>query len=70
MVANDFPFSVGDKVGVIRHEHGWHDGNLIAVITYRYKNANGIWKYGAVCQDEDYDGMEIELNHTRDAIKF
>lgn len=65
--ANDFPFDIGDKVSVIRTEHGWYDGSLDVVITSRHQNQNGIWSYTAKEIDND---CTHEILHTRDALKF
>ncbi len=65
--ANDFPFDIGDKVSVIRTEHGWYDGSLDVIITSRNKNKNGIWSYTAKELDND---CTHEILHTRDALKF
>lgn len=71
-VANDMPFKVGDKVSVIRHEHGWHDGRMEAIIRKAYQNGQGIWSYSAQVvrfeDDEEFDNDHfVEINHTRDA---
>lgn len=65
-VQNDSPFAVGDKVAVIRYEHGWHDGNLTAIITEVHKSNQGIFSYVA----ETKEGNAITIEHTRDAIKI
>lgn len=65
--ANDFPFDIGDKVSVIRTEHGWYDGSLDVVITSRHQNQNGIWSYTAKELDND---CTHDILHTRDAHKF
>lgn len=73
-VANDTPFELGEKIAVIRYEHGWLDGRLEAVVTKRTQNSKGIWSYVAKVTSEEnvnYDennSYEIEINHTRDAV--
>lgn len=70
-VANDYPFKEGDKVEVIRYEHGWEPG-YTAVIKEVYK-CHGIYKYSAMVV-EDYEGscehFPITIDHTRDARKY
>lgn len=68
--ANCFPFKKNDVVNVIRYEHGWMDGNMVAVILHAEKNMNGVWSYQAQVIDDDgnpYEGYIIEIAHTRDA---
>lgn len=71
-VANDRPFEINDKVAVIRHEHGWHDGRMEAIIKSKTKNSEGIWRYMAQVtsyENTQYDDNDytIEIKHTRDA---
>lgn len=69
-VANDFPFEVGNRVAICRCEHGWYDGRVTAVITGRYQNQDGIWSYSAIAETEGYEGITMDIRHTRDAYRI
>jgi hypothetical protein len=47
-------FKVGDRVRIIRHDHGWCDGDIVGTL---------ISLGGLV---EDGDGYTYEINHPRD----
>lgn len=70
-VANDYPFKEGDKVEVIRYEHGWEPG--YTAIINKVHTCKGIHSYSATVI-EDYDGntaqFPIDIDHTRDARKY
>ncbi len=56
-VAADSPFSVGDKVSIIRSDHGWYDGRIGGTIV-----AGGEGGYVV----EDDDGGTHDVRKTRD----
>lgn len=71
-VSNDNPLKAGDKVCVIRHEHGWLDGSYEGKI-YSAFMSNGIWGYNVQVtnvEGKDVDPFHIEVNHTRDLHKL
>lgn len=53
-------YKLGDKVAVIRTEHGWHDGSLIGRIS---------WIVSDACAVTDDDGFVHQINHPRDIQK-
>jgi hypothetical protein len=63
--ANDEPFDIGDEVGIIRTEHGWHDGTLEGKIISKNKSSTGVWSYQALLKDS-VDHI-VDIRHTRDA---
>lgn len=58
-------FGLGDRVAVIRTRHGWHDGDLIGVITdisdYRCRVKE-------IPQHQSHMGGEYDIDHVRDLI--
>ena len=69
MTANDCPYKVGDYVSVIRHRHGWHDGNIQGEVTMAYKNDYGTWKYVVKITNDECGEYEVDVEHTRDLRK-
>ena len=68
--ANDFPFKENNIVAVVRYEHGWMDGNMIAKIVKCEMSTTGNWSYVAQVQKDDgtyYDDYFVPIDHTRDA---
>jgi hypothetical protein len=55
-------FKVGQRVCIIRHEHGWHDGNLEGVII------PGMTPHSAVVKSDD--GGKYFIDHPRDIQKI
>lgn len=56
------PFNVGDRVSVIRTNHGWYDGALCAVVQERSQRKTGTYFYQVLGED----GSQYHVNHTRD----
>lgn len=56
------PFSTGDRVSVVRTQHGWYDGSLEATVVHRDQRPSGTWHYRV----RDGEGNEHEVRHTRD----
>lgn len=54
-------FKLGDRVGVVRTEHGWYDGGLEGRITVLTAGSAEV---------TDDDGMTYEINHPRDIFKL
>jgi len=64
-VANDDPFEINDRVGIVRARHGWHDGEIEGTVTERWQSPQGTWKYRVT----DDDGNDYEIAHTRDLVE-
>lgn len=54
-------FVIGDAVGIVRHRHGWHDGELHGKIT-------SMNSHEATVKSED--GCQYEIEHPRDIRKL
>ena len=54
-------FKLGDKVGIIRTEHGWHDGDLCGTI---------VWIDPMFAHVEAEDGYTYTIYHPRDIINY
>jgi hypothetical protein len=59
LFTNEFKF--GQRVCVIRHEHGWHDGMLEGVII-------GLTTHYAIVKSDD--GVKYFIDHPRDIQKI
>lgn len=58
----DKEFKLGDKVAIIRADHGWFDGRLTGVI----RKIDPMW-----CSvKDDEDGFDWLINHPRDITKL
>ena len=56
------PFTVGDEVSIIRHRHGWSDGNIkgtVATVNFR---TGGAAHYSVI----DANGQDYTVYNTKD----
>lgn len=71
-VTNDYPMQEGDRVAVIRHEHGWPDGSYEGKIYSAFLH-NGVWSYNVQVTHEygkQVEPFHVGVNHTRDLYKI
>jgi hypothetical protein len=54
-------FKLGDRVSVIREEHGWHEGAVEGRITFMTPTS---------CTVTSDEGSEYSINHPRDIHKM
>lgn len=57
---------VGDKVAIIREEHGWHDGRLAGTVTHVSCAGTGRVSYSV----ETTEGYTVFCPKTRDCYKI
>lgn len=60
------PWSVGDAVAVIRHEHGWEDGCIEGVVTKAEQRPTGSWKYVVRVGGHGKKGYDLDIPKTND----